>query len=164
MTSLKELHSQIAKIRASLPPQQKRGELDASLFTEHERYMLCKFSESLPRPLNLQTLSDEQVDERIHWLSLARALYEGNTAEAEKLRRRYGVSLEQLVDRFLNLDISAPPGVNEPGPCVQEDNCIYDMSRGSYRYIEMDISFGRANRQKDAMWRWIDFIEQKEGR
>src|SRR5437588_11588144 len=119
MSSLNSLSSRLAKVKESLPPSPKERQTDVSLFTEQEREQVCAFVDSLPRPLDLQTLNDDQLDERRHWLrdcakttsasltewdstphrevisahhlKLEEALSKGDMAEAEKLRKRHSV-------------------------------------------------------------------------
>jgi hypothetical protein len=162
MSSFNVLHNRLEKIEASLPPQPKEVKYDASLLTEQEREQVCAFFDSLPYPRDAKNLSDEQLDESRYWLKLSRVLSEGDAAEADKLRRQHGVTLELLVDRFLNLDLSSlPVTVNGPWPHVQEYGCTYSMSRTDYRHISTLVKFGCERRYSNAMWRWIDFIESR---
>jgi hypothetical protein len=77
--------------------------------------------------------------------------------EARSLTSRSGVTLEQLIDRFLRLDISALP----TNGSVVENNCTYSMTCTNYRHTRMLVECGRAESQKDDMWRWINFIEER---
>ena len=153
MSSLNSLSSRLAKVKESLPPSPKERETDVSLFTEQEREQVCAFVDSLPRPLDLQALNDDQLDERRHWLKLEEALYKGDMAEAEKLRKRHSVTLEQLVDRFLNLDISSIPD----GKVLVDTGRCY--SHVSYRDIRINyIERGKARRRIDDIWRWVEYF------
>src|SRR3989440_9738363 len=97
MNSIKSLFSRVSKIADSVPPKPSVWSYDSSLLTTEEQEQFVAFMGSLPRPLDLKTLTDEQTRAFHYWLKLEKALRDGNSAEAEKLRRRYGVTLEQLV-------------------------------------------------------------------
>ncbi len=161
MNSLKSLYNRICKIETSIPPKPQVWRFDYFLLTEQEQEQFAAFMGSLPRPLDLKTLTDEQTRTFHYWLKLEKALRAGNSAEAEKLRRRYGVTLELLIDRFLHLDISSlPPAVGGgPGPTMQDGNAIYTFGRTWYRYLCMGIEYGRARTYRDDIWRWVEYFE-----
>jgi hypothetical protein len=153
MNSIKSLNNRMCKIEASIPPKTPVRQTDASLFTEQEREQLIAFSDSLPRPLDLRTLNEGQLNERKHWLFLEKALSEGNMAEAEKLRRRYSTSLEQLVDMFLSLDISSIP----EGKVIVDAGACY--SHTSHRNIRINyIETGKAQERINDIWRWVEYF------
>ncbi len=153
MNSLKSLFSRVDKLKASVPPKSSARQPDTSLFTEQEREQLIAFADTLPRPLDMKTLNEDQLYERRHWLFLEKALSEGNIVEAEKLRRRYGTSLEQLVDMFLNLDISSIP----EGKVFVDRGACY--SHRSYHDIKTNyIEAGIAQKRIEDIWRWVDYF------
>lgn len=159
MSSIQALYRRLIKIKASLPPSPKTFSFDVSLLTEQEQAQYSTFMSSLPRRFDVKDLSDTQLDEMRYWFGLEASLERGDTADADRRRRRHGLTLDELIDRFLNLDLSAlPTDCNAPGLRVQEDNCIYSYRLGNYRYIVGAIEAGWAERYKDDMWRWVDTL------
>lgn len=108
----------------------------------------------------IEYLSDGELAKMEHWAELEEALGRHDTAVTERLRRRQNTTLEQLVDRFLNLDLSSlPTDRNVPGVQIQEGNCFYSMACTNYQYIQMMIKRNNADKYKEDMWRWVEFIE-----
>ena len=132
MNSIKSLFSRVSKIADSVPPKPSVWSYNSSLLTTEEQEQFVAFVGSLPWPLNLKTLTDEQTRAFHSWLKLEKALRDGNSAEAEKLGRRYGVTVEQLIDRFLSLDLSSLPA-SGLGPPVVEKGITYHLSRVSVK-------------------------------
>src|SRR5437660_9296348 len=127
MANLNSFNRRLDKIESSLPKQDRsQFEWDFSLFTPVEQAELQLFMASLPTSQNGFQLQGEQLFQFGCWLRLETALRDGNMAEAEKYRRRRAMTLEQLVDTFLNLDISSlPRDPNMPGPQVTEGRCTF---------------------------------------
>ena len=159
MNSIKSLFSRVSKIADSVPPKPSVWSYDSSLLTTEEQEQFVAFMGSLPRPLDLKTLTDEQTRTFHYWLKLEKALRLGDSTEAEKLRRRYGVTVEQLVDRFLSLDLSSLPA-SELGPPVVENGITYRLSSVNYRDIRINyIERGKAGSRIDDIWRWVEYFE-----
>ncbi len=165
MANFYGLNRRLDKIQESLPRRDTTlFEWDYSLFTPVEQAELQIFIESFPDKLcETNKLSGEQLTQFSCWVRLYVALQNGNMVEAEKWRRRRAMSLEQLVDRFLSLDISSIPDGNDPGIQVKDDNCIYSLRQTNYRCLQWSVTRDDrryAGQSRNEMWIWIEYLEQ----
>jgi hypothetical protein len=163
-SNINGLNRRLNKIQESLPRRDSQAfEWDYSLFTPVEQAELQLFMESFPEKLcETSRLSGEKLAQFGCWLRIERALRNGDMTEAEKWRRRRATTLEQLVDRFLNLDISSiPEDPNEPCPKVVDDKITYTLSRVNYRTLCWSVQYRPEDSAKrDDMWRWIEYLER----
>jgi hypothetical protein len=159
MSNINGLNHRLDKIQASLPKQLSfEFTFDYALFTPVEQAELQVFMDSFDQPLRTNELNGEQLSQLGCWVRLEKALREGNLEEAEKQRRRRSVTLEQLVDMFLNLDISAlPEDHNAPGLKVTEGGITYTLSRTYYRHLCWTAR-KRPKNYRDDMWMWIEAL------
>jgi hypothetical protein len=106
---------------------------------------------------DLSLFTAEQLDESLYQLRLDKALSEGDTAEAEKLRMRHSVTVDELTDAFSNIDTSRLPPVGDWIP-IQEGDTTYNLSQTEYRHIRTCIAIRGARAYTDDMWRWVEYF------
>jgi hypothetical protein len=157
--NINSFNRRLDKIEASLPRQDTfEFAFDYALFTPVEQAELQVFLNAFSQPLKTNEMTGEQLSQLGCWVRLEKALREGNLEEAEKLRRRMGVTLEHLVDMFLNLDISAlPQDLNAPGLKVVEKGITFSLSRTYYRHLCW-CAKKRPQAYRDDMWMWIETL------
>jgi hypothetical protein len=131
---------------------------DFSLFPEPEQTQLRNYLAALPDPLILSDLTDQQLHIISCWANLAITLAEGNEQEAARQREMINTPDEELLQAFLNLDLSALPHHDAPGLKEQIGNRIYSYTRAWYRSIVMSVKHQGVERYRDDLWRWVRFL------
>lgn len=133
---------------------------DFSLFPVPEQTQLRLFLATLPDPLILRDLTDQQMHIIECWANLGRALAEGNKQEAARQRDMINTTDDELLQAFLNLDLSTLPEQRDaPGLNEQVGHCIYSYTRVWYRSIAAMVQNQGVERYRDDLWRWVHFLK-----
>lgn len=142
------------------PPKVRALVFDFSLFTEPEQTQLRNYLAGLPDPLILSDLTDQQLHIISCWTNLAIALSEGNEQEATRQREMINTPDEELLQAFLNLDLSALPAQQDaPGIKEQIGNTIYTFTHIGYRSIAAMVQRQGVERYRDDLWCWVRFLK-----
>jgi hypothetical protein len=163
--SATSLHHRIDRLITRIDRQLPRPTIgplifDLSLFPEPEQAQLKSYLATLPDPLILSNLTDQQLHIIEYWANLAIALAEDNEQEAARLREMINTPDEKLLQTFLNLDLDVLPACNLciPDPKEQADHTTYTYTRVNYLHLSSMVERQGVERYRDDLWRWVRFL------
>src|SRR5579884_1154427 len=175
--TVKILARRLDRIQAALPrPPKDRYDFSfrPEYFTQDERErlieLLTKITEpdsmfNLPVPEIAQRLKNgaltfAELDEIWDYAAYHEAMEAGNTKESARLRVHLNTLREELIARFLALDLSHLPE-GHPGIEARRGNIRYHLSRTWHRHHAREIA--RDDKQHidlNTLWVWIEHYQE----